>query len=181
MFSYNAGNDPPLRACDPPYINLPAGSGPRHLTFDKRGRWLYLLTELSGEIFMFPTKDPSRWLEKQSIIAEGYSGKIEAADIQIHPTRNYLYASNRAEANEIVIFKMDARNGSLTFLQRTSAEGSGPRSLLISPDGRFLLAANEQSNTITVFQISASGRLQYTGSQIKVNKPTCLKWLKSNK
>lgn len=177
-FKFNAGEEQPLVPDEPHYVNLPAGSGPRHMAFNHNGRWLYMLSELSGEIFRFDAKTTlTNWLQQISVVAATYKGEIAAADITVHPTGKFLYASNRGEANEIVAFRIDQRNGNLVFFQRISAEGSSPRSLAISADGKTLLAANEQSDNITIFRISPDGRLKYTGRELKVAKPACVKFI----
>jgi 6-phosphogluconolactonase len=137
-----------------------------------------MLSELSGEIFRFSTTTPlAAWMQQLSIVSASYKGEIAAADIRVHPTGKFLYTSNRGDANEIVAFRIDQRNGNLSFLQRISCEGSSPRSLAISADGKTLLAANEQSDNITIFRISPDGRLKYTGRELKVAKPACVKFI----
>jgi 6-phosphogluconolactonase len=36
-----------------------AGSGPRHLTFSKKGRYVYVLQELTGGLMVFPIRKES--------------------------------------------------------------------------------------------------------------------------
>lgn len=173
QFTYYPDEENPVIPCDPPYINLPPGSGPRHLAFDKNERNLYLVTELSGEIFSFSTGNLKPWLHRYKTIDE--IGDKEAADIQVHPNGKFLYASLRGQFNEIAVYKIDGRNGSLKFIQRVSVHGMSPRSIVISTDGDLLFSANEQSNNITIFRISAAGKLYYTSNELKLNKPTCVK------
>ena len=180
-FRFNANAAKSLVPDEPHYINLPPGSGPRHMTFDRSGRWLYVLSELSGEIFRFSVKMPlTTWLQQVTIVSESYKGEVAAGDITVHPAGKVLYASLRGEANEIVSFRIDQRNGKLTFFQRISVEGSSPRSLAISEDGKMLLAANEKSNNITMFRISPDGKLKYKGKELKVAKPACIKFIHDN-
>lgn len=64
------------------------------------------------------------------------------------------------------------RSGRLHLLQRLSSHGSGytgargSADIHVSPDGRFLYASNRgDANSIAVFSIAASGRLQLKGIQ----------------
>jgi 6-phosphogluconolactonase len=74
-FAYFPEANLPLQAETPPYISLPPGSGPRHFTFSPNGRWLYLITELSGEIFLFDTENLTEsWQNRISLLQNGYQG-----------------------------------------------------------------------------------------------------------
>src|SRR5215217_2178945 len=175
-FAYHPGSDAPLHLTEPASQQLPPGSGPRHLALSKDGRWLYLITELSGEVFLFDTDNfRNGCLQSVSLLQEGYAGKIEAADIQLHPSGAYLYASNRGDANEIIVFSVHPVSGHLQFLQRTGAAGLSPRSLLICEQQELLLAANEQSDNISIFKIRNNGTLEFTKVHLQVPCPTCLK------
>ena len=179
VFRYDADAEIPLIAENPPYITLPFGNGPRHIACSENGNWLYVLCELTGALFAFLQRGslaPS--FQELSVNDKGFNGKIEAADLQIHPSGHYLYASNRGDANQIIVFKIDQHNGHLAKIQSVYAQGKSPRNLLISPDGRFLLVANENSDSITTFEISPStGKLTFTGKSVVLKKPTCLKFL----
>jgi 6-phosphogluconolactonase len=180
-FSYQSGAGDPLQPGEPPYIELPPGSGPRHMALSPDASRLYLITELSGEIFVFdPAGFSSGWLQRISLLQEGYSGKAEAADLQINASGSRLYASNRGDANEILVYSIDPLNGHLEFIQRTGAAGLSPRSLLICEEQSLLLAANEQSDNISVFRINGDGTLEFTRAHLQIPCPTCLKIFSRN-
>jgi 6-phosphogluconolactonase len=175
-FAYHPGANIPLYAAEPNYVALPAGSGPRHLAVSPDGRRVYLVTELSGDIFVFDTEEFDKgWLQQVSLLQDGYTGKIEAADIQIHPNGGYLYASNRGDANEIIVFYIHPISGKLEFLQRIGAAGISPRNLLIFNQLSLLFAANEQSDNISIFNLKNDGRLSFAREHLQVSCPTCLK------
>ncbi len=180
-FSYQPEADLPLRPDQTMYIQLPAGSGPRHLALSPNGKWLYLITELSGEIFVFDTLNfGAGWLQKISLLQDGYSGKIEAADIKVHPNGAYLYACNRGNANEIVVFSVEPISGQLFFLQRTGAAGLSPRGLLICEEQGLLLAANEQSDNVSIFKLLPNGMLEFSKEHLQIPCPTCVAELREN-
>ena len=175
-FSYQPDCDPPLVAADPSFIQLPPGSGPRQLTFTPDGHWLYVITELSGEILVFNSSAPHLGcLQRVPLTQEGYCGKIEGGDIQIDARGSFLYASNRGDANEIIVFAIDPVSGLLASHQRKGAAGLSPRSILISHQPDLLLVANEQSDNVSIFRLNADGKLEFTGNHLKVSAPTCLK------
>jgi len=81
-----------------------------------------------------------------------------------HPNGRWLY-SIQEEASTIVFFHFDPDTGSLRSQQTVSALPPGftgtsfASEILLSPDGRFLYAANRLSNTIASFSIAVDGRL----------------------
>jgi 6-phosphogluconolactonase len=82
-----------------------AGSGPRHLTFSKKGRYVYVLQELTGGLMVFSySKGKLRKIDQTTILANGFKGTF--TDIHISPDGKFLYASNRGEANTISTFRI---------------------------------------------------------------------------
>jgi 6-phosphogluconolactonase len=156
-------------------ISVPAGGGPRHLTFSIDGKYVYVLQELDGSLVTFRYKNG--WLEKvfeTSILPKEYKGKIQTADIHISPDGKFLYATNRGETGEITIFKI-ARKGKLEFVEQMSTLGKGPRNFAIDPTGNFLLVAHQYSNAIIIFKRDKkSGSLTATGKKIELCSPVCL-------
>ena len=178
LYSYNYDGDAriPLEATDPPVILLPPGSGPRQLAFSPDGRSLYVITELSAELFVFAADDlGGGWLQRLPLTQDGYSGKLEGGDIQIDASGRFLYASNRGNANEIIVFEIDPVSGLLDFRQRIGAAGLSPRNILINRQLSLLLVANEQSDNVSIFRINADGTLEFSRDYLQVPSPTCLK------
>jgi 6-phosphogluconolactonase len=53
--------------------------------------------------------------------------------------------------------------------------GKTPRNFAIHPSGRYLLAANQNSDLVTVLNLDpVSGMLTETGNYIQISKPVCL-------
>lgn len=175
-FNYQPDRNPPLETAENPIVQLPPGCGPRQLAYSPDGRWLYVITELSAEIFVFDAIEPSGgWLQRLALTQEGYCGKMEGGDIQVDAEGRFLYASNRGSANEIVVFEIDGVSGTIDFRQRVGAAGLSPRSLLIGRQQDLLLVANEQSDNVSVFSINEDGTLNFITNDLQVPAPTCLK------
>jgi 6-phosphogluconolactonase len=156
-------------------ISVTAGSGPRHLTFSRDGKFVYLLQELTGALTVFGYSNGSLTkIEETTILVEGFSGTVSAADIHISPDGKYLYASNRGEANDISIFKI-LKNGKLESKGQTSTLGQGPRNFVIDPTGNFLLVAHQYSNDVVIFKRNqVTGAITATGKKIELCSPVCL-------
>jgi 6-phosphogluconolactonase len=139
---------------------------------------VYVLNEISGSIDGYDYKDGTL-THKQTItiLPDGFNGTVEAADLHISPDGKFLYASNREDRNELVIFSI-ASNGVLRFAGRQPVLGVAPRGFVIDPTGRFLLVANLKSGEVLVFRRDAgTGLLTFTGKKISVPQPACLKFI----
>jgi 6-phosphogluconolactonase len=55
--------------------------------------------------------------------------------------------------------------------------GKVPRNFAITPDGSFLLAENQNSDTIVTFKRESDGTITPTGSVIDLPAPVCLQFL----
>lgn len=156
-------------------INVKPGSGPRHLTFSKDGKFVYVLHELNGTLTTFSYANGT--LKKSyetSIVAKGFNGDISSADIHISPDGKFLYASNRGTANDISIFKI-LKNGKLEIVGQTSTLGKGPRNFAIDPTGNFLLVGHQYTNEVVIFKRNKlTGTLSDTGKRIALCSPVCL-------
>jgi 6-phosphogluconolactonase len=106
-------------------------------------------------------------------IARGFDG----AEVLIHPTGRFLYASNRGH-DTIAVFAIDRNAGTLRLLEHVSTRGKTPRGFGIDPSGRYLLAANQDSDRVVVFRVDAeTGRLAETGQTIDVGSPVAVVFL----
>ncbi|WP_242689236.1 lactonase family protein [Pedobacter sp. SYSU D00535] len=180
IYSYNPKRKEPLSEADPGFFAVEAGNGPRHFDFHPNGKFAYSVQELTCNVTAF-SYDKGRLTQIQNIsgLSEGYNGRRWAADIHVSPDGNFLYSSNRDDANDIAIFKINQKDGKLTAVGRQPTLGRAPRNFAISPDGNYLLAANQNSDTIVIFKRDkATGLLSDTGERIEVGSPVCLKFTK---
>jgi 6-phosphogluconolactonase len=161
-----------------PYTSVVKGGGPRHLTFHPNGKYAYLILEMGASTVGFDYKDGI--LETKQIITmltPEFKGTVEAADIHISPDGKFLYGSNRADANEIVIYSI-AKNGILKYAGRQTSDIHTPRNFVIDPSGNFLLVGNSASNEIMIFNRNRkTGLINPSGQKIMVDKPVCLKFV----
>jgi 6-phosphogluconolactonase len=163
---------------NPSYAQVKPGSGPRHLAFHPNGKFAYLVSEMSSTVTAFAysaQKGSLSALQTLPMLPADYSGVREAAEIVVHPSGKFVYASNRGTANSIAAYKIDANKGTLTPAGLFSTKGQIPRNFTIDPTGQFLLAANEDSGNIVVFKIdAATGALTPTGQVEEVPAPVCI-------
>ena len=157
---------------------LEKGSGPRHIDFHPTKNFVYCINELSGKITVFQCNE-NRLIPVQYVVSDTTTvdGKKGSADIHVSPDGKFLYTSNRLNNDGIALFSIDSNTGLLTSIdyQKTWIH---PRNFIISPNGKYLLCANRDSNTVQIFAVNRqTGMLIDTGKEIKLDKPVCLKWV----
>ncbi len=158
-----------------PFVKLPPGSGPRHFEFSKDGKFCYVVNELSSTIDVFSNNNNQlKGIQTIRTIPDTFSELNYCADIHISPDGIFLYASNRG-MNSIAVFSRDDQ-GMLKLLANVSTEGNWPRNFILDPTGRYILAANQKSHNITVFQLE-NGIPVFTGKELKIPAPVCLEFL----
>jgi 6-phosphogluconolactonase len=70
------------------------------------------------------------------------------------------------------VFASDKDQGTVKLVEHAAMGGKTPRGFGIDPTGRWLLAGNQRSDTVSVFRIDpATGRLTNTGQSIAVGAP----------
>ena len=164
----------------PEAVKTKPGAGPRHLVFSSDGGFLYVINELQSTVVVYSYKAETgalHELQTSSTLAGGFKGMNTAAEIEIHPTGKFLFASNRG-ADSIAVFAINSATGELMQVENVSSGGKTPRNFAIDPAGSWLLVANQDSDNIVVLRIDRkTGHLTSTDELIKVQSPTCLQFV----
>lgn len=177
VYKYDPRGEKALTPAEPAFAGVNPGGGPRHLTFHPSGKYAYLVLEMEGAVVAFDYKN-GKLTEKQRItmLASDFKGNVGAADIHVSPDGKFLYASNRGDANEVVIYSI-GKDGKLSYAGRQSSDINTPRNFVIDPTGNFVLVANQNGNDVVIFRRDQkTGLLSDTGKRIQVDKPVCLKF-----
>ena len=176
IYSINS-DEKKISPANPHYKKLKPGSGPRHLIF-YNNNYAYVINELNSTISALIVDNQSGDISESQIIStvpKNYSGINWAADI--HIKGRFIYASNRGH-NSIAVFRIDEKNGELVYIESTDVHGEIPRNFAIDPTGKYILIANELSHNITCFiRDDATGKLRYTGFNLSVPTPQCIKFI----
>ena len=163
-------------------VKLVPGAGPRHFVFHPNGKFAYAIDELYSTIAGFSydaAKGSLHELQTVSTLPKDFGGYNNAAELQVHPTGKFLYASNRGH-DSIAVFKIDADTGALTPVEYVSTQGKTPRHFAIDPTGSYLFAANQDSNNIVIFRIDPqTGRLTPTGHVLEAPSPVSIIFIAS--
>jgi len=158
--------------------NAKPGTGPRHVAFSSDGKFMYLLGELDSTVTVFSNdKEKFTSIQKVPMLPAGFSGRNDAAEIEMHPSGKFLYASNRGH-DSFAVYAIDPEQGTLTQVEDVPTGGKEPRHFAIDPTGKFLLAENQNTNSIVEFRIDqATGKLTPTGETLSVSSPICISFL----
>jgi 6-phosphogluconolactonase len=166
----------PLRQAEPPFTVVAPGAGPRHLAFSQDGRFVYLIEEMAEGVVAFK-RHAARLepIQTVRVADEPWPDDTGAAALHFSPDGKFLYASNRANANELAIYSVDTQAGTLTPVGHQASLGKKPRDFCIDPTGRFLLVANQDSDNVVIFRPDLqTGILTPTGKSVEVGSPVCL-------
>jgi len=173
-FKFDAESEQPLVQIDSLTINTIPGSGPRHMVFHPNKKYFYCIEELSCMVSAY-TYSNGKLCSIQRINSASAKGS-DGADIHISPDGLFLYTTNRGE-NTISIFTI-AKDGKLNILGHESTLGEMPRNFTIDPSGKFLIVANQKTSNVLVFKRnSKTGMLKFTGFEVSVPQPSCLKMI----
>ncbi len=157
-------------------IKLNPGDGPRHFVFHPTKDIAYVVNELSNSVIAANvdlTTGEFTEFDRETTLPEDITEHSQCADIHISSDGRFLYASNRGH-HSIAAYAI-ADDGSIHLIDITSTEGDWPRNFMLTPNERHMLVANERSDNIVLFDRDIdTGRITYSGKQIKVSKPVCL-------
>nr|WP_315220891.1 lactonase family protein [uncultured Flavobacterium sp.] len=161
-------------------IDVKPGSGPRHLTFSKDGKFVYLIQELDATLttFSYDKNGNLKKIAETSILPKDFQGGTSGAAIKISPDGKFLYVSDRADVNAISVYKIQ-KNGAVELVEQVSSLGKGPRDFSIDPTGSYLLVAHQYTNNISIFKRDkTTGKLKDTGKKIELCSPVGLVFTK---
>lgn len=179
IYKYNAGAAHEILTLKGS-VDVKKGSGPRHLTFSKDGKFVYLVQELDGTLttLSYDKSGSLKIVAETSILPKGFKGGTGAAAIKISPDGAFLYVSDRVDANSISVYKI-LKTGSLELVEQVSTLGKGPRDFAIDPTGNYLLVGHQYTNDIIIFKRDkATGKLNNTNKKIELCSPVGLVFTK---
>jgi len=156
------------------------GAGPRHIAFHPTLPLVFVANELDSTVATLrfdSERGALTVLDARSTLPIRWTGTNYPADIHVAANGRTLYVSNRGY-NSIAVFSVAEATGALALEQTVSAEGDWPRNFSLDPYGRWLLVANQRSDSVIVFARDPdTGKLTPTQQRISVPSPVCLRFL----
>lgn len=158
----------------PPSSPIPQPkAGPRHFGFDPQQRFVYSLGEQSATVTSFAWDGAKGTLTPIGAVSTRPAGVLtgSTAELVVHPSGRFVYASNRSAASTIAVFRVEA-TGALTLVEHEVTRGATARNFNLDPSGRWLIAANQGSSTLAVFRVDqAAGALDPVGDLVTAPTP----------
>jgi 6-phosphogluconolactonase len=106
----------------------------------------------NGQISIYTLDATTGVLTFVKSVAAGNYPSFAAVD----PTSTHLYAVNEPDA-KVASFSIDQKTGDLTFLNRVASGGDGPAFISVDHSGKYVLVANYDGGTTSVFPIMGDG------------------------
>jgi 6-phosphogluconolactonase len=154
-------------------VTLPGNPGPRHLAFRPDATFAYGINELDSTVTGYrydKAMGKLTTLTSMSSLPAGATVQNTGAEIAVHPSGRWVYASNRGH-DSIVQFASDGSSGALTLVGHTATGGNTPRSFGVDPAGAWLAVANQNSGSVRVFRLDASGKLVNPLPDVSIPSP----------
>ncbi|MCL3780351.1 lactonase family protein [Prolixibacteraceae bacterium JC049] len=157
-------------------IKMAPGAGPRHLDFHPKADFIYVVNELSSSVSVVKHSNYSNFeiIQTTSTLPANFKAENTCADIHVSSDGRFLYASNRGD-DSIALFEI-LKNGKLKAIGHESTRGKTPRNFSLSPDEKFLLVANQNTNNIVSFKRDRkTGQLTFV-DEVKAPIPVCIRF-----
>jgi DNA-binding beta-propeller fold protein YncE len=172
--------------------------GPRYFEFHPKYNVAYVVNELSSTVAVFEV-DRALLKEMAAASARGenmsqYKGRSTLRLIQsiktipsafptemntcgricVHPSGRFVVVSNRGHQS-VAVFRVltkGPKRGELHAVGYFHTRGETPRHFQFDTSGQYLLVANQDTDSIAVFNFNLSnGEIKYTGNEYRVPSP----------
>jgi 6-phosphogluconolactonase len=143
------------------------GAGPRHIALHPTRPLAYVLNELASTVTTFSVAADGALtsIDTRSALDEDFRGNNSGAEIEVHPSGRFLYASNRG-SDTIAVFTI-GEDGKPTLVGNTPTGGGHPRHFSLVLGGTALLVANRDADNITGFRVDPeTGALTRVGGSL---------------
>ena len=156
-------------------LKMPAGAGPRHLVFHPEEPVAFVLNELASSLSVLRHNGYElTLLSSISTLPAGFQRENTGAAVRVHPSGDFVYASNRGD-DSIAVFRFERAEQRLHPVQHIASQGQMPRDFALDSEGKLAVVANQQTNTLVSFWIDdETGRLEPTGFQLDMGTPVCV-------
>lgn len=126
-----------------------AGGSNRKVGLDPQGRFAFVVNGSSLDAYRLDPNTGAPISPPASVVLPAPSG---LADIAIEPTGRFAYANVGINPGTLLAYSIDATTGALTQIGSVPS-GNTPFGMAVDPSGRFLYAANRNSNDVSAYRI----------------------------
>ncbi|MBB4264682.1 lactonase family protein [Roseospira visakhapatnamensis] len=179
QYRYDADAKRLAREC---HIDFEPGSGPRHMAMHPGLDVCYVSNELFNTVCVarLDASDPAA--VKPRLIPFQYESTVDnresvsyVSEIKLSPDARFLSVSNRGD-NSLAIFRV-LDDGRLDRTGLVPTGGKFPRHFAITPCGKAVIVANQDSGHVRVFARDvATGALEMTGEIQEIPAPNYVRF-----
>ncbi len=130
-------------------LKLPSGAGPRHLAFDRTGKFAYILGELRAEVTVASWDAATGTLKALSVVPAvpaGSTGDRFPGEIIVSKDGKFVHATVRGP-DTLVTFA--ASGATLKPVSSVPTGGNWPRHVALDPAESWFYVSNQRSGTVT--------------------------------
>ena len=168
-----------MTPADPPYFSARPGTGPRHLAWSPKGKFVYGSNELDS------TTETLVWSEHPATLRSlGFVSSLPpgfppntafVGEIITSADGRNVYAGNRVAYDTIGVFDVNHRTGLLHQTQLALSGGQNARHIALDPSGQWLVASHQNSNALAVLKRDRkTGKLSTPVRTYPATKPMCV-------
>ncbi|MEN0001692.1 MAG: lactonase family protein [Pseudomonadota bacterium] len=164
-------------------IPFEAGSGPRHMAMHPTLDICYVSNELFNTVCVAELDGSEPEKSKPRLVPIQYVSTLEnreqtsyVSEIKLSPDARFLYVSNRGD-NSLAIFKV-LDDGTLARIDIVPTGGKFPRHFAITPCGKAVIVANQDSSNLTLFSRDIeTGMIYPTGQTFDLPAPNYIRFV----
>ncbi|MBQ9327441.1 MAG: beta-propeller fold lactonase family protein [Solobacterium sp.] len=153
-------------------INFPDGTGPRHGVFSSDGTLLYLVSELSNELYVLDTED---WKMRSvlPVLPDGETYVRGTAAVRLSEDNDKLYVSTRGQD---IISVIDLKQ--MKVIQGAYSGGKHPRDFILLD--HHVISGNRYSDTVVSFKLREDGTIGEETERITIPQAVSFALLEIN-
>ena len=160
-------------------IEMPSGSGPRHIDFHPALNRMYVVSEFHWRVYTFQYDHD--WnhidcIQSTPTLPDNFKGDNYGADIHVTSQGDFLFTSNRGH-HSLTSFRIK-KDGTIEPLAYTPTLGEWPRNFAILPNSPYIIVANEHTNNIVGMVMKENGNLEQVTLPYTIQQPVCIQTLK---
>ena len=146
---------------DPAFVKVSPGSGPRHFAIAPSGKFVYLVNEMSSTVTVFRLHDQ---LRETAGTTDNFDASRRFQGRKHHGRdrsgcRRASFCTCRIEETTALRCLLSIRTtGSCLSSSACRRAAKTPRHFTLDPTGKWLFAANQDSNSITIFRVDPRQR-----------------------
>ncbi len=164
------------------HIEFEAGSGPRHMVMHPSLDICYVSNELFNTVCVAQLDASDAEQVKPRLVPIQYESTLDnreqtsyVSEIKLSPDARFLYVSNRGD-NSLAIFRILV-DGQLERIDIVSTGGKFPRHFSITPCGKAVIIANQDSSNINLFHRDVeTGLVSATGEVYEIPAPNYIRF-----